>query len=388
MKHLVHYVCLSTLSASLLAACGSQSPDGTVAAGSESVGKVSSALSLPPGLSHDVKKVHFKAVSAPGNCNDAAVAETTADISTLALLPSLDPAGVGGVHAFADGLMTLPPGDYLICATPLDEDGRPSEECSLASAPTTVVAEQTAEILLASQCDGDPNGLSDNVLIFNEQPVIDDVQIGPSKFIDQCGEAVITVTASDANNETLSYSWEVLSGPGSSSLVGTGNQATFTPTAAGDYQLKVTVTDPQGGVVTQTFPIHVAEETECEVTTACPAGTVEAEGHCWVAAKYKADDSQETGAETCARMGLGGSDDSVTGLVWTPAVFANVASKLGCTPGPDAGTLSPSLFLDTANNTCFVTGYSTPQNAYYVNPMFDYVTGQVGVQACQKPSNN
>jgi hypothetical protein len=387
MKHLVHYVCLFSLSASLLAACGGQNPDGA-AAGAESVGKVSSALSLPPGLSHDVKKVHFKAVTAPGNCNDTAVAETTADISTLALLPSLDPAGVGGVHAFADGLMTLPPGDYLICATPLDENGRPSEACGLASAPTTVVAEQTAEILLASQCDGDPNGLSDNVLIFNEQPVIDDVQIGPSKFIDQCGEAVITVTASDPNNETLSYSWEVLSGPGSSSLVGTGNQATFTPTAAGDYQLKVTVSDPQGGVVTQTFPIHVAEESNCEVTAACPQGTVEAEGHCWLRAQYKADESQETGSETCARVGLTGSDDSVTGLVWTQATFANVASKLGCTQGPDAGALSPSLFIDTASNSCFVTGYSTAQNAYYINPIFDYLTGQVGVQACQKPSGH
>lgn len=385
MKHLVFYVSLSAVSAALLAACGAEKPEGA-AAGSEGVGKVSSALTLPAGMSHDVTQVRFKAVLAPGNCNDVAVAQTTASVSETALLPSLDPAGVGGVHAFADGLMTLPPGDYLICATPLDEDGRPSTECAPASSRTTVVAEQTAEILLTSQCGGDPNGLSDNVVVFNDPPKIDDVAIGPSKFIDQCGSAQITVTASDPNNEALVYGWEVLSGPGSSSLIGAGNHATFTPTAAGDYQLKVTVTDPQGGVVHQTFPIHVAAESDCPA--ACPSGTVEAEGYCWVKAQYKADESQEMGSEACARVGLTGSDDSVTGLVWNEAAFASVAAKLGCTVLAPVGSLSPSMFVDTSNDTCFVTGFSTAQNAYYVNPAFDFVPNQVGVQACQRPSSN
>jgi hypothetical protein len=385
MKHLVRYVALSAVSASLLAGCGTAKPEGA-ATDAESVGKVSSELRLPAGMSHDVTHVRFKAVHAPGNCNDAAVAETTASISELALLPSLDPAGVGGLHAFADGLLTLAPGDYLICATPLAADGRPSAECGLASSSTTVVAEQTAEILLTSQCGGDPNGLSDNVVIFNDPPKIDDVVIGPSKFIDQCGTATITVTASDPNNETLAYSWAVLSGPGSSSLVGAGNQATFTPTAAGDYELEVTVTDPQGGVVHQRFPIHVAAETNCPA--ACPSGTVEAEGYCWVKSQYKPDESQEMGSEACTRVGLDGSDDSVTGLVWNQAAFDGVATKLGCTQVAAVGTLSPSMFVDTSNNQCFVSGFSTTQNAYYVNPAFDFVTGQVGVQACQKPSAN
>jgi len=383
MKHFVRYVCLSAMSASLFAGCGANHPD-SAAESSGAVGKVSSALSLPDGLTHDVTAVHFKAVKAPGNCNDAAVAETTTQVAQEPLVPSLDPAGVGGVHAFADGLMTLPPGDYLICGTPLGADGRPSAQCALASSNTTVVAEQTAEILLASQCDGHPNGLSDNVVIFNDPPIIDNLQIGPSKFIDQCGSAQITVSASDPNNETLSYTWEVLSGPGSSSLVGTGNQATFTPSAAGDYQLKVTVNDPQGGVVHQTFPIHVSAQANCPA--ACPSGTVDADGYCWVTAKYDADGFEETGSATCQRVGLTGSDDAVTGLVWNAAAFQAVSDKLGCTRIQTDACCSPSLFHDVTTNECFSTGFSTDQNPTYVNPAFDYQTNQLGVVACVKPS--
>ncbi len=385
MKSVFSSVCSFALCLAFVAGCGAGHSD---AENVSSTGKLRSALTLPDGLTHDVTQVHFKAVNAPGNCNDAPVAETTASISSEALVPSLDPAGNGGVHAFADGLLTLAPGDYLICATPLDANGRPSTECALATNTTTVVAEQTAEIELTSQCQGNPNGLSDNVVVFNDPPKIDTFTITPSKFIDQCSSAQISVTASDANNESLSYSWEVLSGPGSSTLVGSGATATFTPAAAGDYQLKVTVVDQQGGSVFQTFPMHVSEAAANCATATCPDGSVEAEGYCWVTAQYLSDGTQESGSQACARVGnLTGADNDVAGLNWSEAILEEVAGKLGCTvTHPSDACCSPSMFRDTSTGECFATGFTTAQNPSYVNPAFDYNTNQLGVEACQKPS--
>jgi hypothetical protein len=169
------------------------------------------------------------------------------------------PEGAGGEHPFADGLFTLPPGDYVVCATPLNENGEPSEECGPASTPATVVAEATTEVVMISQCEGDPSGALDAVLALNDPPHIDDLDIDPSKFITKCEEAVLTVTATDPDGDEMTFAWEILpGGPGNPAIADDGATAVFTTDSAGDYEVKVTVTDALGASTSLTFPIHVS----------------------------------------------------------------------------------------------------------------------------------
>lgn len=212
---------------------------------------------------HDVTAVAFVVVSPRGTCADDPIASvTTPALESEALPASLLPAGAGTAHPFADGLFVLAPGQYRVCATPLTQTG-PSTECAPAEALVVVNPEGTNEIVLMSQCKGDPNGGLDVALGLNDPPLISGLTVTPSKFISVCERARLTVSATDPNGDRMTYSGTILSGPAGTpgSLTFAANVGTFIPGSPGDYQVKVTVTDGVGGSTSLQLPIHVTTAT-------------------------------------------------------------------------------------------------------------------------------
>jgi hypothetical protein len=380
MKKLNHSFLIATiLSAAFATACanseaGSGSGDG-------SLGQLEANLTLGDGATYDVTSAHFAVVPAGGSCTDIPIAETTGLIETEALQGNLDPAETPTGRAFIDGLMVLPPGTYMVCVTPLQENGLPSEQCDVATGEITVIPEVVSEVVLVSQCEGDPNGGIDVVGVLNGQPLITDLNIGPSKFITTCETASLEVQAEDPNGDAMSYDWEIISGPGGGLLIETGATAQFTPDAAGDYELKVTVTDATGASASMTFPVHVSEaEGSCD-PVACPAGTFDAAGFCWVVAA----DFQD-GEQSCGEHGLIGPYQDAEGVEWTPEMMAEVTAAMGCTNlGSVSGTGAPSLFFDSAQNECLTQTFSDDAGQPYVNSGAPLAPGQAAVHLCDRP---
>ncbi len=254
MKHQHRSLAVAALAAGLVA-CGGESPE------SPEMGTLKSTL-VAAGLRHDVAAVRFDvhdlAESPDAKCGDDPVVSKVSSMEAEALPEWL--AGDASQHAFADGLFVLQPGAYLVCATPLRADGEDSEDCAPGAAIFGVNAEETTEDVLYLQCEGDPSGGLDVVAALNDPPHIDDLGIAPSKFIDMCEEAVISLEASDPNGDPLAYEWAILDGPpdAEAEIVGMGAEVLFRTLTIGDYTLEVVVTDGHGGEARLSFPIHVS----------------------------------------------------------------------------------------------------------------------------------
>ena len=87
----------------------------------------------------------------------------------------------------------------------------------------------------------------------NSSPVIASVVVNPSS-IAAGGTATVTVTATDANGDALTYSYV----PNGGSISGAGASVSWTaPSAAGAYSVTVTVTDGKGGTATASGSLTV-----------------------------------------------------------------------------------------------------------------------------------
>ncbi|WP_437657329.1 Ig-like domain-containing protein [Sorangium sp. So ce1182] len=292
-----------------LPACDMGPGDSGAKEGGET-GTLSAALTVG-GARHDVVAVHYKVVGAGSSCSDLAIAETTSALEEEELPGGALPPGAG-VHAGADGLFVLPPGDYRVCATPMSESG-PSMECAPAEATAYVIPEATSEIALVAQCAGEANGGLDVIVALNDPPTIEGLDINPSKFITQCETAAIAVTASDPDGDAISYAWEVVAGAGT--LSGDGSAATFAPAGAGDSTVQVTVTDAAGGSSRLSFPIHVSAA-DCG-TPDCQVFGTDAFGYVGCSRTEdlpSCDDISLTGSRAC-------SDDDCATSVSLPFAF-------------------------------------------------------------------
>jgi hypothetical protein len=218
---------------------------------------------------HDVTQIHFAIVLRDDPCTAQPIAETTVDLQPEPLPPfnpdggSVLPDGGGANHPFADAFIVVPAGTFNVCATPLTKSGQPSAQCGLAQAQVRVFQDGVTEVLLVSQCITNANGAIDAVDILNDAPVITDLTISPTKFIHQipCASnqvATLTVDANDPNGDSVSFLWQLL-GTGQ---FATGPMINFQSFNIGDFQLRVTASDPFGRSSSLTVPMHVS---------ACPA---------------------------------------------------------------------------------------------------------------------
>jgi PKD domain len=359
---------------------------GSAAGGSEQTGSLQAAITVG-GLRHDVTSVHYKIVSAGGACSDPAIAETTSALEEESLPNSVLPPGAN-THAGADGLFALPPGNYLICATPMAESG-PSLECAPTQGTALVVPESTTEMVLVSQCAGDVNGGVDVGVALNDPPLISDIDVAPSKFITECESATITVTAEDPDGDAISYGWELIAGAGTLATV--DNVAQFTPDGAGDATLKVTVTDAIGGSAALTFPIHVSAA-DCPAA-ACQVFGTDAFGYegCFRTEEVPScDDISLTGSLAC------NGDDCVTNVALpfvfdyygTPRTSVDIVSngKLGfpgtnsfantCSVEPE--TIAPfwdDLLPQAGGAVRYETLGSAPERRFVVQWNVPHITG-------------
>jgi hypothetical protein len=114
---------------------------------------------------------------------------------------------------------------------------------------------------------------------------------------------------------------------------------------------------------------------------ACPAGSVDSAGYCWVV-----HISEPDAPATCARVGLTGINFSVPGLQWTPEILADVSAKLGCTNLGDTGCCATSMWYDTSTDACFTHNFSADSGgADFFNWSGELNTGQHAVNACNCP---
>jgi probable HAF family extracellular repeat protein len=213
---------------------------------------------------HDVAKVRYVVVSAGESCAGRPVAQADVPLQEETLPATAEPDGGtrGTSHAFADAFFTLAPGDYDVCVQPSTASGAASRDCAAAHARASVTPGQTTEIVIASQCRGDANGGLDAIIVLNDPPRIDRVDVAPNKFIEVCTAATVSATSSDPNGDAVVYAWQVVSAPPEAmvTLTASGAAATFSANVAATYEVKVTVTDAHGASTSLTFPIHVTGE--------------------------------------------------------------------------------------------------------------------------------
>jgi hypothetical protein len=186
----------------------------------------------------------------------------TADLEDLHL-----PAAVNGNefavrtdHLFADRFFTLPAGCYNIVVQPLAADtdlsrchhdcpSAPVEsaDCARAEGTADVADGLTTEVLLISQCAGDPVGGLDVAAALNHPPVIDigSLEYDRSKIVFECERTVICVSATDDDDDPLVYEWEQLGGPPLSIelMPQRPNCVRVVPHDVGEYWMEVTVRD-------------------------------------------------------------------------------------------------------------------------------------------------
>jgi hypothetical protein len=209
---------------------------------------------------HDVASFRIDVVLAGQTCSDTPVATTIVPLqpeplSLAPLFPKID----GGEHPFADALFVLSPDLYVVCGTPLQQTGEPSQECAPTGETGALVTPgATTEILLVSQCTGANNGAVDSIAILNDPPVIDSLDIVPSKFITACEQATLAVQVSDPDNDPLATVFQVAAPDGTSTTT-MGTQLLFSPNGlTGDFQVTVSVVDPFNAQSSLEVTMHVS----------------------------------------------------------------------------------------------------------------------------------
>jgi hypothetical protein len=229
--------------------------------------------------------------------------ETFADDLANATIPGGNgtfentPYDAASSHLFADHFFWLPEGCYDVEATPVDENGEPSEDCAPAHAQSVPVFDgQVTEILLISQCEGDPYGGLDIIASLNHPPQITDLTYAPDKFICAGEEVEVCIDVYDPDGDPIIPRWgerpvsEVVTvqDDGTTTIC-----ATFVFDEPGTYEIDFATYDmgydAQGNLVTIesllqaqgdpntsqdtiTFPIHVLDEEACFDTCDCPEG--------------------------------------------------------------------------------------------------------------------
>jgi hypothetical protein len=168
-------------------------------------------------------------------------------------------------HPAADAFFVLPVGSYRVCVTPLSDIARntPSQICSAVEQVFKVMAQVTTEAFLDSQCAGAQSGGLDVAVSLNRPPLIENLDILPSKLVLAGNNVFIQVMASDPDRDFLTFTFTQVSGPAMATITPSGATPTsatavFQAPTGGKYEVRVVVTDGRGAQAALTFPILVA----------------------------------------------------------------------------------------------------------------------------------
>ena len=203
-------------------------------------------------------------------------------------------------HLFSDHFFWLPEGCFDILVEPMTADGDLSEDCASAHLSNVSVTDgNTTEVVLISQCEGDPGGGLDVVATLNHPPQIVGFTYDPSKFI--CEDTTtVCVSVWDPDSDPMTGTPRL---PRGVSIVSTTSTVTeegltvlcyeFAFDGPGDYTIGFLVNDmgydADGNPVTIesllaaqgdpapsndfiSFPVHVLSEEDCISTCDCPEG--------------------------------------------------------------------------------------------------------------------
>jgi virginiamycin B lyase len=298
------------LAAMVAGGCGKQGP------GPEPVGRLRASLSTT-GAPGDVTAVAFAVVAADKTCADPAI--------DTALIPLSSPSGgadAGGSRGALETIFVLPVGSYRVCATPMGADGQPSGRCGRAEAVVDVMAGATSEVGLVSQCAAPPGGGIDTIIRFNEAPRITGLVLPAPGATNTCQPLPLAVTASDPDGDPISFTWSLTAGPTSARIDGSGPSVQLVASAAGDYQVRVTVTDSWGAATSLSFPMLVADGGSCGTTDGGPGGTAGTGGGA-------------TGGAGGTDAGVGGGGGAAASCPATFTEFDLPAAVGPLTAGPD-----------------------------------------------------
>jgi hypothetical protein len=233
----------------LWAGCAGQI-EGPAPQGEALTGRLSIRVDPPSGT--DVVAIRVKVVPGGSACSATALQEKVGVIRPDVTL--------GPAHPVTDLFFVLEPGSFRICGTPISDlmKGTSSATCAAAQTDAMVMAEGTTEVELVSQCKGAPRGGLDVLATLNRPPVITQLDLLPSKLVLVGNDVDMVVTADDPDVDFLTFAFSQIAGPAPATITPSGAHALFNASVAGDYQVRVVVTDGRGGSVSLTFPIHVA----------------------------------------------------------------------------------------------------------------------------------
>jgi hypothetical protein len=220
------------------------------APGDVSMGKL--AVTVVPFSGTDVVAIRVKIVAGSADCRAMALQQKTGAIRPdVTLAPN---------HPVTDAFFVLPEGMFRACLTPLsDTRGTPSALCGPADGVAMVMAGATTEVSIVSQCKGDPRGGLDVLASLNRPPLINALDLLPSKLALVNHDVEIRVDATDPDRDfDITFTFTQVSGPAMGTLSVMGSRAIFRASAPGTYEIRVVVSDGRGGQTALTFPILLA----------------------------------------------------------------------------------------------------------------------------------
>lgn len=275
------------------------------------------AVALQSSLETDVTAVRFDVVAAEDGCEAEPLASQTVALasSQAQVLPN---------HAYASALILLSPGEYRVCATPLAVEGL-SLDCAATEGLATVVAGQTSELVLVSQCKGEDVGGISTVVSLNKAPHIQNVTLGPSSAITVCETLKMSATALDPEGDALTFSWRLLAGSPDANLRPDGEGARLSG-PSGPYLVEVSVVDAHQGEAALSFAVTITDAV-CSVPS---------EVHDIMVAKCTP--CHTTNQPPSAGMSLATPRDAYTSLVQRGVGSSACSSRVRVIPGDGASS--------------------------------------------------